>query len=83
VSISLVQKYNNENGKEMAKSSVINLIDLAGSERADQTGATGYRLREGAAINLSLTVLGNVISALAENSEGKNSRGILRKLEEE
>ena len=58
----------------MAKSSVINLVDLAGSERADQTGATGDRLKEGAAINLSLTSLGNVISALADQSAGKNTK---------
>ena len=58
----------------MAISSLINLVDLAGSERADQTGATGDRLKEGAAINLSLTSLGNVISALADNSAGKNVR---------
>lgn len=58
----------------MAKSSIINLVDLAGSERADQTGATGDRLKEGAAINLSLTSLGNVIAALADNSNGKNVR---------
>jgi hypothetical protein len=31
-------------------------------------------LKEGAAINLSLTSLGNVIAALAENSGGKNIR---------
>ena len=31
---------------------IINLIDLAGSERADSTGATGDRLKEGSAINL-------------------------------
>lgn len=74
VTISLVQKYKNETGKEMAKSSLINLVDLAGSERADQTGATGDRLKEGAAINLSLTSLGNVIAALADNSSGKNVR---------
>ena len=59
----------------MAKSSSINLVDLAGSERADATGATGDRLKEGAAINLSLTALGNVIFALAEKSNGKNIRG--------
>ena len=58
----------------MAKSSLMNLVDLAGSERANQTGATGDRLKEGAAINLSLTSLGNVISALADNSAGKNVR---------
>ena len=32
------------------------------SERADSTGATGDRLKEGAAINQSLSALGNVIS---------------------
>jgi hypothetical protein len=31
------------------------------SERADSTGATGARLQEGAAINKSLSTLGNVI----------------------
>lgn len=72
VAVTLIQKYTNEAGKEMAKSSTINLVDLAGSERADATGATGQRLKEGAAINLSLTSLGNVISALADNSSGKN-----------
>jgi kinesin family member 1 len=69
----LIQKYKNEAGKELAKSSLINLVDLAGSERADATGATGDRLKEGAAINLSLTALGNVISALADQSQGKNT----------
>lgn len=31
----------------MQRMSVINLIDLAGSERSDKTGATGDRLKEG------------------------------------
>src|SRR5262249_32898121 len=44
----------------------INLVDLAGSERAASTGATGNRLKEGAAINKSLSALGNVINALAD-----------------
>ncbi len=43
-------------------------MDLAGSERADATGATGQRLKEGAHINKSLVTLGSVISALAEAS---------------
>jgi hypothetical protein len=47
--------------------SQLSLIDLAGSERADKTGATGDRLIEAAKINQSLTALGNVISALVEN----------------
>lgn len=41
-------------------------MDLAGSERAESTGAKGTRLKEGANINKSLTTLGKVISALAE-----------------
>ncbi|ORY42372.1 kinesin-domain-containing protein, partial [Rhizoclosmatium globosum] len=48
--------------------SKIHLIDLAGSERADSTGATGDRLKEGAQINQSLSALGNVISALTSPS---------------
>ncbi len=46
----------------------ISLVDLAGSERAESTGAKGTRLKEGANINKSLTTLGKVISALAEQS---------------
>ena len=47
---------------------------LSCSERVDSTGATGDRLKEGAAINQSLLSLGNVIHALAEQCEGKNTR---------
>ena len=42
------------------------------SERADATGATGDRLKEGARINQSLSSLGNVIAALAKNADGVN-----------
>jgi len=48
-------------GESNTRSSDINLVDLAGSERADSTGATGDRLKEGSAINQSLSKLGNVI----------------------
>lgn len=41
------------------------------SERAESTGATGDRLKEGSAINKSLSALGNVIKALADQSTGK------------
>lgn len=44
----------------------LNLVDLAGSERQAKTGATGERLKEATKINLSLSALGNVISALVD-----------------
>ena len=44
----------------------LNLVDLAGSERQSKTGATGSRLKEATKINLSLSALGNVISALVD-----------------
>lgn len=40
---------NNEN--DPVQVSHVNLIDLAGSERVAQTGATGQRFKEGAHIN--------------------------------
>lgn len=44
----------------------LNLVDLAGSERQAKTGATGDRMKEATKINLSLSALGNVISALVD-----------------
>jgi kinesin family protein 1 len=48
----------NIGGEKQETTSKINLVDLAGSERADSTGATGDRLKEGCAINQSLSALG-------------------------
>jgi len=59
------QVYKNNLGQSTTKSSQINLVDLAGSERADSTGATGDRLKEGSAINQSLSTLGKVIRYVA------------------
>ncbi|XP_019933120.3 kinesin-like protein KIF17 [Aedes albopictus] len=54
-------------GQEAAiKRGKLNLVDLAGSERQSKTGATGDRLKEATKINLSLSALGNVISALVD-----------------
>uniref|UniRef100_A0A8W4FMZ3 Kinesin-like protein n=1 Tax=Sus scrofa TaxID=9823 RepID=A0A8W4FMZ3_PIG len=50
----------------------LSLVDLAGSERATKTGAAGDRLKEGSNINKSLTTLGLVISALADQGAGKS-----------
>ncbi|XP_046401974.1 kinesin-like protein KIF3A [Ischnura elegans] len=44
----------------------LHLVDLAGSERQSKTGASGQRLKEASQINLSLSTLGNVISALVD-----------------
>ncbi|XP_015263932.1 PREDICTED: kinesin-like protein KIF28P [Gekko japonicus] len=57
--------------EDITKQSIINLVDLAGSERQKSSGSEGDRLREGSRVNLSLTTLGNVISALAEAAVGK------------
>ncbi|XP_064409537.1 kinesin-like protein KIF13A isoform X10 [Latimeria chalumnae] len=53
------------------KVSKVSLVDLAGSERVSKTGAAGERLKEGSNINKSLTTLGLVISALADQAAGK------------
>jgi hypothetical protein len=42
------------------------MVDLAGSERIAKTGATGDRLKEATKINLSLSTLCHVISALID-----------------
>lgn len=57
-------------GKPHIRVGKLNLIDLAGSERQAKTGAEGVRLKEATKINLSLSALGNVISALVD---GKSS----------
>jgi hypothetical protein len=44
-------------------------VDLAGSERVKRTGATGNTLKEGISINKGLLSLGNVISALTDESK--------------
>lgn len=52
--------------KNQVRVGKLNLVDLAGSERQSKTGSTGTRLKEASKINLSLSALGNVISALVD-----------------
>eukprot|EP00756_Hemistasia_phaeocysticola_P017268 Hpha_TRINITY_DN15528_c0_g1::TRINITY_DN15528_c0_g1_i1::g.104777::m.104777 len=58
--------YDEEGGESMQSFRIgkLNIVDLAGSEKIRQTGATGTRLEESKYINRSLSQLGNVISAL-------------------
>ena len=46
----------------------LHLVDLAGSERQKRTKAEGKRLQEGIDINRGLLALGNVISALGDDT---------------
>ncbi len=55
-----------DEGNSRIRVGKLNMVDLAGSERQAKTGATGDRLKEATKINLSLSALGNVISALID-----------------
>lgn len=59
-----------EDGEDRFVAGKLHLVDLAGSERQSKTGASGDRLKEATKINLSLSALGNCISALVD---GKSS----------
>ncbi|KAB5521631.1 hypothetical protein DKX38_025950 [Salix brachista] len=58
----------NENTEQQVQG-VLNLIDLAGSERLSRSGSTGDRLRETQAINKSLSSLSDVIFSLAKKED--------------
>ena len=51
-----------------AESGALNLIDLAGSERIHESGATGERRQEALAINKHLSTLGDCISAISSEA---------------
>jgi kinesin family protein 3/17 len=53
-------------GKPHIRVGKLNMVDLAGSERLAKTGATGEGLKEATKINLSLSTLCHVISALTD-----------------
>uniref|UniRef100_A0A5S6Q266 Kinesin-like protein n=1 Tax=Trichuris muris TaxID=70415 RepID=A0A5S6Q266_TRIMR len=61
-----LEMFETHQGREHIKTAKLHLVDLAGSERQSKTGAVGDRLKEATKINLSLSALGNVISALVD-----------------
>ncbi|XP_059044964.1 kinesin-like protein KIF3A [Achroia grisella] len=65
-SITVESSKRGADGKMHVKMGKLHLVDLAGSERQSKTHATGTRLKEATKINQSLSVLGNVISALVD-----------------
>ncbi|KAI5014859.1 hypothetical protein ZWY2020_056249 [Hordeum vulgare] len=56
-------------GTDQQVQGVLNLIDLAGSERLNKSGVTGDRLKETQAINKSLSSLSDVIFSIAKKEE--------------
>ncbi|GMR41799.1 hypothetical protein PMAYCL1PPCAC_11994 [Pristionchus mayeri] len=75
VKIKFNQKTKKGGGGTTTKTSEINLVDLAGSERQDKADTEGDRLKEGIVINQSLTTLGRVIKALADQQNSKGKKG--------
>ncbi|XP_037298933.1 kinesin-like protein KIF3A [Manduca sexta] len=65
-SITVESSKRGADNKTHVKMGKLHLVDLAGSERQSKTQATGTRLKEATKINQSLSVLGNVISALVD-----------------
>ncbi|EDQ88497.1 uncharacterized protein MONBRDRAFT_9005 [Monosiga brevicollis MX1] len=68
VTLHVKQTQVNGKGESTTKTSDIHLVDLAGSERTDLAGTSDQRFKEGLAINQSLSNLGNVIAALADQA---------------
>ena len=66
-----VEMLNTTGSDQHIRKGKLNLVDLAGSERQAKTQATGDRLKEAQKINMSLSALGNVISALV-NAKAKH-----------
>ncbi|KAH8416110.1 hypothetical protein KR222_008348 [Zaprionus bogoriensis] len=51
--------------------------DLAGSERVDKTGTTGFRLKEAQSINTSLMVLGRCLDAASSSKKKQHNADII------
>jgi len=77
--ISFRQKFLHPTKEEVIneKSSNVNLIDLAGSERLASDDHTADRMVEGSNINKSLMILGKCIAILAKKSSGAGSKEVV------
>lgn len=58
----------------MLRVSLIQMNEVTPEREGPLSGATGQRLKEGAQINRSLTTLGKVISALAQQSSAPKGK---------
>ncbi|XP_064632351.1 uncharacterized protein LOC135490785 isoform X2 [Lineus longissimus] len=65
--VMMINVEGHDNVSKATTKGVLTLCDLAGSERIGKTEASGQRLVEAAAINKSLSSLGQVFSALRTN----------------
>lgn len=65
-SIFILTVYQKNTKTDASKLGKLYLCDLAGSEKAGKTQASGQTLEEAKMINKSLSALGNVINALTE-----------------
>ncbi|VDP98064.1 unnamed protein product [Trichobilharzia regenti] len=65
--LEMIDQAENSTADNHIRAGKLNLVDLAGSERQSKTGASGDRFKEATKINLSLSALGNVISALVDS----------------
>ena len=65
VVLNILQKFEDDTEKK----GKLNFIDLAGSEKVSKTEVYGESFEELKKINLSLTVLGNVIQALTTRAD--------------
>lgn len=75
LTLKLIRQPNKENAGAAVPGSAtetwgsLTVVDMAGSERACRTNASGVRLQEAAAINTSLLVFGRCFAALLSNQQ--------------
>ena len=74
--LTIIATENQGDGIMTSRSARFTMVDLAGSERQRDTHTSGDRLKEAGQINSSLSALGKVINALAENSESNGKRHV-------